>query len=260
MRNAGRSVLLPVLLMIVSAAPAWAQTVTGTLRDQATTVVLAQMPISLIDAKNKKITVNTDAQGAFDFKSVRHGSYTLSVEKAGRTFTHGPFTLIPKEVVQLEVVLREDSALLSVQTTTSRVAKLAAVGFYERFASTNGQFLLREDIERKGGRALSEVLNGVRGVRIAYGNVGGDALMRSASGAGALSALGGTGSMCRPAIYVEGVLVRQGGSDASLVLDQVEHPDRVEAIEVYSSTAQLPPQYGGSGGACGVILIWTKGR
>ena len=36
-------------------------------------------------------------------------------------------------------------------------------------------------------------------------------------------------------------------------------PDAVSAMEIYRSTAEVPPQYGGSDASCGVILIWTLG-
>jgi hypothetical protein len=32
----------------------------------------------------------------------------------------------------------------------------------------------------------------------------------------------------------------------------------IGGIEVYRSAAEIPPQFNGSGAACGVIVIWTR--
>jgi hypothetical protein len=35
-------------------------------------------------------------------------------------------------------------------------------------------------------------------------------------------------------------------------------PDRIEAIEFYSSPAQTPAKYSGLGSVCGVLVIYTR--
>jgi hypothetical protein len=41
-------------------------------------------------------------------------------------------------------------------------------------------------------------------------------------------------------------------------LNGVVSPSQIEAVELYSSAANTPVQYGGVNSACGVILIWTR--
>ena len=35
-------------------------------------------------------------------------------------------------------------------------------------------------------------------------------------------------------------------------------PSDFQAIEVYGSAAEVPPEFGGTSGACGVIVLWSR--
>jgi hypothetical protein len=59
---------------------------------------------------------------------------------------------------------------------------------------------------------------------------------------------------CTPPVFLDGIPVMSDGDLDALVLLR-----DVEAVEVYRGSAELPLQYGGSNGACGAIVIWTKG-
>lgn len=241
---------------LVMALPCVAQSITGSVRDKATIRPLANATITLSNSQNnKRLVVTTDTAGQFAFKDMRAGNFTLLVEKDGKSLPHGPFPIFPRERVQLDILFIADSARLNVQTQTNRMRKLESAGFYERFAAGRGQFVIREDVAKENPRALSDLLMNMRGVRISFGPRGGDAVMRSSATGGSLS----TGAMCRPAIMLDGAVVRGSGADSeSLVLDQVETPEHIEGIEIYSGPAQLPPEYSGLSNSCGAILIWTR--
>lgn len=66
--------------------------------------------------------------------------------------------------------------------------------------------------------------------------------------------------ICWPRIYLDGTVVERGGFREPLgAFDALVRANNVEGIEVYSSPAEIPVQYGGAtGSACGVYLIWTK--
>ena len=59
---------------------------------------------------------------------------------------------------------------------------------------------------------------------------------------------------CSPAVYVDGMVVADGAADINALVASSE----VGAMEVYASGRDAPPEY--QRGACGVVLIWTKGR
>ena len=64
---------------------------------------------------------------------------------------------------------------------------------------------------------------------------------------------------CPYRVFLDGVLVVSDAfkDDANWARDLVR-PDDVEAIEVYSRPSEIPVQYGGAQGGCGVVLLWTK--
>jgi len=60
-------------------------------------------------------------------------------------------------------------------------------------------------------------------------------------------------------VMLNGAVLYQGGSgrrppDFSRDIRVSE----LEAIEVYRSSAEAPPEFGGTTGACGVIVLWTR--
>jgi len=62
------------------------------------------------------------------------------------------------------------------------------------------------------------------------------------------------GGLCEPPVYVDGVQVNtEFGIELSIDMNDVA------AIEVYTRGSQIPLEYGGTEGGCGVILVWSKG-
>ena len=60
---------------------------------------------------------------------------------------------------------------------------------------------------------------------------------------------------CTPEVFIDGTKVMQGADE----VDNMVRPQEVAGVEVYNSTAGVPPQFSGAaGGDCGVVLIWTK--
>jgi hypothetical protein len=37
------------------------------------------------------------------------------------------------------------------------------------------------------------------------------------------------------------------------------HPDRVDKLEFYATSAEVPLEYSRRGSQCGVLVIWTRG-
>ncbi len=66
---------------------------------------------------------------------------------------------------------------------------------------------------------------------------------------------GMTGGYCTPAIYVDGAPT--AGFSAG-DLDAMVQPDQIEGIEVYTSSAQTPPQFSQGLRDCGVVAVWTR--
>lgn len=75
---------------------------------------------------------------------------------------------------------------------------------------------------------------------------------------------GPAGEQCPAAIYVDGTYMGGGGAPTGTQateqprLKEIVEMVQVVAIEVYRSAAAVPVEYGGTRGACGVVLIWTR--
>jgi len=77
-----------------------------------------------------------------------------------------------------------------------------------------------------------------------------------------LSTMRFDGRGCPPAIWVDGMLMRDGadgisGDQAATLDDLLPSPSSIETIELYRSPAGVPPQFN-INAMCGVILAWTR--
>jgi len=68
----------------------------------------------------------------------------------------------------------------------------------------------------------------------------------------------GAPEACYMDVYLDGVVVFQGGKDVNLFDVNSLELSTIEAIEVYTSAAQVPAQYNKTSNGCGVLLIWTR--
>ena len=75
--------------------------------------------------------------------------------------------------------------------------------------------------------------------------VGGDRIM-----------MRGSMGICDPFVYLDGRRITLDG----LSLDSFVPLQVLDAVEVYRSAVEAPPQYAVGVWRCGVILLWTKTR
>ena len=258
--------LLPTLLLTVVGASGGplappglqAQSARGEIRD-AEGRALAEVYVALLDGERQPLaTTRSKADGAFEIVAPAPGLYHLYLELLGyATLYDGPYALNATAPLEVTAIMHVAPIQLERMSVTGGVARLAAVGFYQRQSAGFGWFLERDDLARFEGRQLADAFRRiprvqVRDPRPEFGSPAGllrpEVYFWSASGP------------CRPTLFLDGVRAEIGGNDPrdpTLRLDDVLAPDLVEAVEVYTSPAQVPAQYGASGG-CGVILIWTR--
>ena len=60
------------------------------------------------------------------------------------------------------------------------------------------------------------------------------------------------------AISVAGLVKRYGDLEAVRGVSFSIPPAQIEAIEVYTSAAQIPAQFNKTSNGCGVMVIWTR--
>jgi hypothetical protein len=118
-----------------------------------------------------------------------------------------------------------------------------------------GKYLDANDILKRGaGSRMADVLGGISGVRVLTEGGKTDLQIRGAM----TNVFRGNPQMCLPLILVDGLLVADGMTDGygRMNLEQIR-PQDVAGIEIYGE-AGVPLQFARGGGACGVVLFWTK--
>lgn len=190
--------------------------------------------------------------------------YGLNVEHVAYGKVSREVTFRPGEQLSVEVLLGDQVIGLDpIVVTERRRGLLADVGFYDRLERGFGQYIQREEIERRRPSRLTDLMQGRSGLSV----VQVETFKYDIRLVGPVR----VGRDCQPAIWLDGSLVRDAGEPRVDVnprtkrkiyvqqqLSEVVSPDEIEAIELYTGPAGMPMQYGGSNASCGVVLIWTR--
>ncbi|MCR4339531.1 MAG: TonB-dependent receptor [Gemmatimonadaceae bacterium] len=145
---------------------------------------------------------------------------------------------------------------------------LAVRGFYDRKSRLRGAFLGPKEISALHPSKMSDIMRRVPGATVTRNSSGGSRLrLRSVQD-------------CPPHVYVDGARfiiepetatrgVFQGTAQRRTSRGRAMPPgygidelsaDMIAAVEVYTSAAQVPPEYNMTGSVCGVVLVWTGPR
>jgi hypothetical protein len=240
----GVRIALAACALAVVAAEAKAQVIQGVVIDATSRLAVAGAEVALLEPRTGQRTgALTDSAGAFLLTAARAGTYRLRITHPSYVAYEADSVAVNGgEAVMLEIRLGQAAIPLEPLVVTAR-RQVAMTGFDARREAGFGRFITREDIDRRGAFRTSDLLRSMQGITLRpSGRSGMMVLMRG----------GGTG-LCQPAIWVDGLLVRQlTGS----TIDDFLTPGSIEAVEVYQAHAAAPTEY--TAGACGVILFWTR--
>ncbi len=245
-----------VLLTLLLPAIGSAQTGSGVLAGQ----ILAEDATPLAQARIRVIGATLFAlsgdDGKFTLGPISAGDQVLDVRRLGYV-AFVQLVKIPSGqtlTVQLTMVAAP-VPLKAVEVKGEADDLLPAMrGFEQRRARGNGRFFSRTEIARMQPRAFTDILRRVPGVQLqsASGAFGGNEMVTMARTTGIMGA-----RRCPVLFYVNGMPVQITGE---LSIDQYVPPEDVIAIEVYSGTSQIPPEFQSNllNSRCGVIVIWTR--
>ena len=253
MRPAGPAQVYSLLLALVSAAAstpgslASAQArvaLTGVVTDASRTPVFG----AIVEVTGTSLRTRTNDLGEFRLDGVAAGPVEMQIRRLGFTpVTWRDNVAANHSRDQLHIVLP------SLPTTVKPVVVEAArveytgrlAGYYERlFRRSNGQFISREEIDRRSNANLSQLIAtkpGINGFRLRSG--GGAVRMR--------------GRTCRPLVWLDGVPLPSGEVDLDAFPVNTLH-----GIELYLGSTNAPIKYTASRGqsTCGTILLWSRGK
>lgn len=245
-------------------------TITGRVVHKATKAGIGGAEVLLAPGALRLVS---DSAGFFRFDRVRPGPLDMLVRRIGFSPESASFEVRAREDLDVLIELRETAQPLDTVTVAGRSepiprGKLSA--YYQRKRLGIGAFIDGKALDEDSHRQLADViLSRTAGSRIIRGNRGSIAWIASTRDGGARPAgmasidpidraLGADPQACYPDVYLDGVNVYSFGFGRRLFDISSIPTSNVSAIEFYSGTARIPPQYSSSSSACGVLLIWTK--
>ncbi len=240
-------------------------TLVGTVRSAETGRPVSGARVRLIGRDEERVT---GSQGTFVISDLPRGRYRVVTERLGLASDTAEVDLRLGAGTMASLLLETRPVRLPTLEVeierTFRTRRLA--GYYDRLNRGLGDFVTREDLE------LRDVISNFRripSVRIqqcvtpAGLRTANCWYLKIARGYG-----GDPSAPCPPLVYVDGQLLSSQvvqdsgwryGPNAFTVLQGLPR-DMLEGIEVYRSPAAAPGQYRMLGDACGIVLVWTRGR
>lgn len=173
---------------------------------------------------------------------VRHLSYA---EVSDDVWLVNPNETFAFNVVLIPVPLTVPHIVVEVDRTLMVYGRMKP--FYERRASGFGLFFTRQEITERNPTVITDVLVGLPGVQLVTRGLTQVQVIFTRA------ARGFSDPCPSPDIFFNGALV-QGG----FFLNDIIHPDQVEAIEIYRSLTETPLQFQKPTSTCGSIVIWTR--
>lgn len=264
-RAFGLVLALVSVLCMISAAPAHAQTINGTLMEVETGQPISLgLVIMMTEAGDSVTSGVSNGQGRFSVEAPEGGSFILVAsafgfkETAAGVFELGSGGEMDVEFRVAAAPMPIDGLLVSLQRPALQ-HQLVKNGFVRRVTRGLGQFITPIMIEESAATSSEDLFRGIPGVGLSYPQGGINAFM------GATVRLAGTGQWCTPTIYLDGTRLSVEMT-ASLPMEVIAPLQTIDAIEIYRRPAEVPVEYGmtqsgsGSGGNCGVIVVWTRTR
>lgn len=232
------------LLALALAGSGTAQSIDGSLLQRGTHDPVTDAAVLLVDgAGAATVTTESDTVGHFHVQAPEAGIYRLRIERVGYPNAVTPaLELRDSDRVDVTIRLSADTvALAPIKVVAhSRRPRPTLHGFRGRDGAA-GRLITREQIEEARPFVVTDLLRGVAGLTF---------LPSFGSGYRVF-----TNSGCAPAVYMDGLRYPLLGE----TIDDIVSPMDLDAIEVYTTAAEVPVEYSEQGRACAAILLWTRG-
>ena len=190
-------------------------------------------------------TAVANRDGTFRLADLPAGTQTVDIRAIGFTPARQTVDLASNATTAVTWALDRRPARLPTVTVLGG-SRLERNGFMARARQGHGSFLNTAQIERMGGATAMDILRRAPGLTLEYRNIRGRSVrvptMRNWGRA-----------RCTPTVFVDGGLWIDGWDQIANFLMKVD----VQAVEVYSSTLTIPPEFDRHNG-CGSVVIWTR--
>jgi TonB family protein len=189
----------------------------------------------------------SDVDGVFHLVGVISGPTSLRVRRLG--FRPGTLDVEVEAgqtvdlVMTLAPIVQPMAPIVVRGTTAATHGRLA--GFYRRRETngSSGRYFTRDQIDKANLHQLTDLFRRIPGMQISQ-NPGRSAVR-----------MRGAARSCWPLVWLDGSPLSAGEFD----LDNIQ-PNSLDAIEVYSGPASVPPEFMGVRGlgSCGVVVLWSR--
>ncbi len=235
----------------------------GIVTDDSSRAPLAEVEV-VIERDNRRTTTGPD--GLYRLDHLRAGITVVLFRLVGYRPVRMRAILLGGDTVRYPVVMSRAAVQLDPIEVVASSYPRGMEAYAERKSRGFGRFFDPPELRKQEHRRVSELMRTVPGVQPAKVRRGGrDILVMVSARGGSLSGPG-----CPMAIWVDGVRVwepRAGTRSSAVPNPALDPPDinqwavnGLEAIEVYRGASETPPQLGGTGAACGTIVLWTRKR
>jgi hypothetical protein len=209
----------------------------GVVRQQGSQRAIEGARVHFFGAPNEALT---DADGIFRLAAVPVGTQSIEVRALGYVPRRYAFEVHSGGPANVTIDMAGTATVLDSVRVRAKGAPAPHAEFDERSAHGAGQYITREMIAKAHALQTAELLQQVPGYYVmedtVYSSRGLTRIEQTAD------------RVCKPAVYVNGAL-------ASHTMNDIP-PDMIYGIEIYSSAANVPPQYPAAN--CGAIFIWIR--
>ena len=204
---------------------------------------LAPISDASVSLLGRSAHVVTRDNGRFRIIGLAAGTYFVVANRLGFTPATVKIELAAGDTARPSITLEHTAPMLdTMKAVASHPRSIKQSEFWDRRNAGIGHSMNADEIDRRNSPWTKELLRTFVGV--AFKN---DAL--------AVNARAGIVRDCPFRFYVDGI---PKSAPVNIEHDLPSSKD-LAGIEVFTSIASVPPQYAMSGGgACGVILLWTK--
>lgn len=234
------------------------------------------IPLAEVALPDLNKSETTNSRGEFRISGIPAGEYRVSVRRIGYGAADTKLAFKDNETVERRVVLGRAVTLEPVKVIATASDRMRA-SFDDNKRMGMGHFMTRDQIQKYDGMELATVLSTIPSTELGYGRGHNwlssrlhprDPLCGMAPKCGreelgfhrpdAFEAAQGMSVECWSLVWVDGVL-QNGTHSPTEPFDLKEiPPERVDKIEFYATSGQVPLQYARRGSQCGVLVIWTR--
>jgi hypothetical protein len=198
--------------------------------------------------------VLTAADGRYHVSGVRLGELRVEVRLLGYHTTSRTLTFAADRPTQWDVTLDVEPIPVDPVEAGGAAGRTPALqGFYARRDRGTGSYFTRAEIEKMNAREITDVLRRVPGARVVaiQGPFGATNVLQL------VRAQGTSIQTCPISYFINGVPfpVRY-----EIGIDAYVRAQDVEAVEVYTGSSRIPPEFTSAGqtSRCGVVAVWTR--